>query len=611
MSINKNSKLQDFTRGSDTLWHSIQMFSAGMRRLLITSTIAATLVFTLLVVIFTNSLQREVLFKHYSAALMAKLGTRYEVTLPLPDGPRKFKAADAAEITKPAASKFLFFLVIAVLGSMGTGVTLAVKLMAYQTKRGKEEAEDKFIRGQSIVKSDDLALATRDHSKLGFKIGGVPIPDALLARNLAFMGNPGTGKSRAIFNFLDSARPAMKAVVYDSTGDYIERYYDPLKGDVILNPFDVRCAPWTIFGDLYSELDYSTIAQYFVPEVKGDANPIFTNGARLMFEDVCKLVQLEPEFKKTMTEVVRIITIMDLESLAVFFRKHGLASAGAMNPNNIKTSEGIRFTLTAQPAIRFFKYFDTSEVNFSIRDFVKSDKNGWLFISNHPGLKVAISPFAAVWLEIAMLSAMEGRPVDYTRIIFALDELASLPVLKSLETGLTQARKYGVSILLGFQTQAHVDHIWGNELRRVLIASCQTKVIFRTEESDTAKELSETLGKKEVDEASAGAHFGIESAKDTSQINRKRTEINLVTASEIITLPDRTAYLKVAGNYPIAKISIPEVDKRKVAEAYELRDLPALVATVQEVIEPEAIPAPPPRDEQSPPAPRTIGLGIF
>ncbi|MBC3864322.1 type IV secretion system DNA-binding domain-containing protein [Undibacterium jejuense] len=582
MAINKKSTSDNFTRGSDTIWHQVQMLFAGVRRLAIICISITMLSFSIYVMLITNSMQRQILKTYYEASIIKSLGMHRNVTIDLPDGKRTFEASHAKEILEGGAGKFKILLLLGVLLSMGIGVVSVIKLTKYQIKRGLFEAEDKFIEGQKLVESEELSNLTREKSKGGFEIGSVPIPDALLQRNFAFIGNPGTGKSRAIFRFLDSARPNMKAVVYDRTGDYVERYYNPARGDIILNPFDARCANWSIFSDLKEELDYSTMSNYFIQEKKGEAHPEFKEGARILFEDILKFIQIEPGFEKSMAELTRVINTMTLERIFELARKYQLPSAGALNPENVKTSEGVRFSLITQPAIRFFKYFNETSTNFSISDFVKSDDKAWLFILSHPTQHVAIKPFAAAWLEIAMLAAMSQRPINYNRIIFAIDELASLPKLKAVETGLTEARKFGVSILLGFQTDAQIDEVWGAELRRVLLANCQTKAIFRSEDGETAARLADTLGKKAIDEASEGAHFGVESDRDSSQLQRKRTEIHLAMASVIQTLPDRTAFLKIAGNYPLAKVVIPNTPDVKVAEAYQNKQMPDLLATLRE-----------------------------
>lgn len=576
MTINKQSRLENFIRGSDTLWHSIQMFFAGLQRLIVAGTIVCSLVFAALFVLGTNKLQREIIFKHYYAASAAALGLKVNVWIHLPDGDRKFSAVDAKFVTEKAVGNHVGFVFLTLVLSISAGVGVAVLLARYHVRRGQTEAEDKFLRGQQIVSEEHLEQMTSDSATLGFQIGSVGIPDNLLARNLAFLGGMGTGKSQAVFNFLDAARPSVKAVIYDVTGDFVERFYDPSRGDVILNPFDERCAPWSIFSDLRTEIDYTTVSQYFVHKSSSEANPIFVDAGRLLLEDVLKLVQLEPGLKRTMGEVAKIILTKPLDELAALVRKHGLPSSGSLNPDNPKTSESVRFTLASQIALRFFKLFDSLDAGFSVRNFIESDSKGWLFITSHPEQHAVIRPFAAAWLELALLAAMGGRPINRTRVIFSIDELASLPNLHALEIGMTQGRKFGVCTALGFQNEAQLEVIYGKEMARVLLSNAQTKVVFRTEDADSAKSLAETLGKQEIDEASEGMSFGIESSRDSSQISRRRAELSVVLPSEIQTLPDLTAFLKVAGNFPIARVCIPYKNREFIAEPYIFKTLNAL-----------------------------------
>lgn len=576
MTINKQSRLENFIRGSDTLWHSVQMLLAGIQRLVTAGAVVFCLVFTILVFAGTNAIQRKIIFKHYYAEAISGVGFKVNVWVPLPDGDKKFSAADASLITEKAVRPYSAYLVVSLLMSMAAGIAAAMALGRHHVKRGKNEAQDKFLRGQRLVSENELAAMTDGSSSLGFKVGSVGVPDALLARNVAFLGGMGTGKSQGFFNFLDAARPSVKAVIYDITGDFVERFYDPSRGDVILNPFDERCAPWSIFADLRTEIDYTTVSQYFVQKSGSETNPVFVDGARLLLEDVLKLVQLEPGLTRSMGEVAQIILTKPLDELVALIRKHGLPSSGSLSPDNPRTSESVRFTLTNQIALRFFRLFNEAESKFSIRKFIESESKGWIFITSHPEQHAVIKPFAAAWLELALLAAMGGRPINHTRVIFSIDELASLPYLHALEIGLTQGRKFGVSSLLGFQNQAQVEAIYGKEMARVLTANAQTKVVFRTEDADSAKSLAETLGKQEIDEASEGLSFGIESSRDSSQISRRRAEMGIVLPSEIQTLPDLTAFLKVAGNFPVARVSIPYQQRELISQAYVLRPMSAL-----------------------------------
>ena len=578
MAIYNRQKFDDFVRGSDTTWHHFHMLLASFNRVIIVGSSVALVVFLIPLFVLTSGLQREVLVKHYAAAAMASFGLTTQFTLNPrpPEPPIILPAPQMAEATSEAVGLLGLSFGVWFFISIYAGFIAANKLYQFQKTRGVEDAKDVHVRGQKIVSEDDLSAMTRPLSLLGYSIGKVRIPDKLLARNVGFIGVMGSGKSQSVFNFIDSARPATKAVIYDVTGEFVERFYDKERGDIILNPFDERCASWSIYDDLRSEVDYTTLAEYFVEQSKNDANPVFGQAARLLLSDVLKIIQFESGMPKTMGQVTEVLFQSSLKQLFTLAHKYGLPSAGVISPDNEKTSEGVRFQLASQVALRYFRLFDGFKESFSIRNFIESDSKAWLFITSKPEQHSVIKPFAAAWLEIAMLAAMAGRPIDHTRILFVIDELASLPYLKALEIGLTQGRKYGIASVLGFQSMPQLDHIYGDAVAKVLFSNLQTKCVFRTEDSATATMLADTLGKAELDEASANQSFGVEAQKDGAGIARKRAEINVVLPSQIQTLPDLSGFLKVAGAYPLAKVEIIPKDRKIKSPAYQLKPIERL-----------------------------------
>ena len=60
-------------------------------------------------------------------------------------------------------------------------------------------------------------------------------------------------------------------------------FYDPERGDQILNPFDVRAARWSLFGELEASYDIDQLARALIPE-HGDASAREWKGyARTLF----------------------------------------------------------------------------------------------------------------------------------------------------------------------------------------------------------------------------------------------------------------------------------------------------------------------------------------
>jgi hypothetical protein len=73
------------------------------------------------------------------------------------------------------------------------------------------------------------------------------------AKHFKLIGTTGTGKSTAIRELLGGALArGDRAVVADADGAYMHRFYDPERGDVVLNPFDPRSVKW----DLFAEIDW-------------------------------------------------------------------------------------------------------------------------------------------------------------------------------------------------------------------------------------------------------------------------------------------------------------------------------------------------------------------
>ncbi|WP_175744506.1 type IV secretion system DNA-binding domain-containing protein [Burkholderia multivorans] len=607
MAINKRSRLDDFMRGSDALWHSIHMATAGIQRLAIAAGVVAIPIFSIVLFLVTNSVEREVIFKHYLAELLSVFGLNIGITLPI-DGGVEIPANQAAEITGRVIGWRGFMVFVIAAAAVSVGVVFAKRVAARMFKLGADEATDKFLRGQQLISEEELREITKSDATDGYKIGSVGIPDGLMTRNVACFGGMGTGKTQLVCNMIDTSRPKTKVVVYDIKGDYIQKYFNPARGDKILNPMDMRSAAWSIFDDMQDEIDFLTAARFFIPDAEGGngQNQIFVNGGRKVLEDVMKLVKMCPDFEKTMNEVARVAIRMPIPELHDYLVRYELDSAQLMTPDNLKTANSYRMEIVTAPTLSFFKLFSAS--GFSIRKFIESDSTGWLFLASNPKQHEAIAPFIAVWLELAVLAALSGPLADRLRVQFVLDELATLPRLNALPRSMTLGREYGISTLIGMQNEAQGRHIYGDLLFRTMMANAQTKAIFRTEDAESAKALATFLGSQEVDEATAGNTHGADTAHDSSQIGRKRAETALVMPSQIQTLPNLTAYLKVAGAYPVAKVKIPYIERPIIAPAFERRPLPAIeqrepIAPTGEAESPPELPADYEWPTEAPPGP--------
>jgi type IV secretory pathway TraG/TraD family ATPase VirD4 len=80
---------------------------------------------------------------------------------------------------------------------------------------------------------------------------------------------------------------------------------------------------------------------------------------------------------------------------------------------------------------------------FSVREFVKAERGGWLFLTYRDDQMALLRYLVATWLELAIVEGLSLSENPTRRLWFIMDELDSLGKVTSLRGGLTKLRKYG------------------------------------------------------------------------------------------------------------------------------------------------------------------------
>jgi hypothetical protein len=104
----------------------------------------------------------------------------------------------------------------------------------------------------------------------GVTLAGQPLDPADETKHFKMIGTTGTGKSTAIFELLAGAlQRGDRAVIADPDGSYLNAFYDPAKGDQILNPFDPRAARWDLFAEMHTPTDADQLARSLIADTEG------------------------------------------------------------------------------------------------------------------------------------------------------------------------------------------------------------------------------------------------------------------------------------------------------------------------------------------------------
>jgi type IV secretory pathway TraG/TraD family ATPase VirD4 len=415
-----------------------------------------------------------------------------------------------------------------------------------------------YVRGSQVVERSELlpyaqrwAGAMKNRRGTPITLADVPIPPALERLHFLIGGTTQSGKSVTITEMLASALArGDRVVVADPNGGYFARF--GCEDDVVLNPFDARSVGWSIFNEIRKDYDVERYARSVIPDARSAQDFEWHGYARLLFvETAQRLIVLRETSTKQLVYWLTVAKIEELERLLQETPAVGLFDKGAN-----KALSSTRFILTNY--LNPHKHLKPG--NFSLRRWLESGK-GSLYITWREDMAEALRPLISTWFDVLVSSLLSLPPNDERLVWFFLDELASMERLSSLEDGLTKGAKHGGRFVCGLQSTAQLDDIYTRDKAVVLRSCFRNLLVLNIPNTDpaTAEEYSKGLGEREFvrDEKSHSHNWH---RGNTVTHTKRHVRERAVMSSEIHKLPDLTGYLKLAGDYPIAKVKLKPKD---------------------------------------------------
>lgn len=382
-------------------------------------------------------------------------------------------------------------------------------------------------------------------------LAGHPIPLLDETKHFKILGTTGTGKSTAIRELLTRALArGDRAVIADPDGSYADRFYDPERGDVILNPFDPRAACWDLFGEILVPQDADHLARSFIPDYDGqDRN--WRGYARTYVSSILRqLHRLEKRSLATLFNLLVKATDDDLRDLldgtpaARFIGRDGgkfLESVQSIANQHLSAIEDLG---------RQSEGTDLKKApGFSIRRWIREGR-GVLFLPYHANEIASLRSLISAWMRLAIFETMSAKEGDQ-RIWFVVDELDALGAIDGLKDALTRLRKFGGRCILGFQSIGQVRGSYGEPESQSIVENCGNAVILRcsaSERGGTAEFAARLIGKRQIvrqqhSTSRPSGHF----FKKTHTVSDQLHTEDAVMASEIEQLPDLHGFLKLAS----------------------------------------------------------------
>jgi len=447
---------------------------------------------------------------------------------------------------------------------IGGALLLLIALPAAAFKDIERQKQLKYgrrLKGPEMLTPQQFNKAVRGDG-VGFKTNDMKpmlrIPSRAEAQHMQIIGDTGAGKSALMFQILRQVQSrGDAAIVYDPAREFVKRFYNPSRGDVILNPLDKRCPYWGPADELRSRSEAKALAASLFQPPQDKKGEFFIESPQKIFAFLMAYGPTPEELVEWMSNPEEIDR-----------RLKGTEHAHLIDSRAHQQRAGVLASLgLVADSLRLLP--KAAERNSSWTATAWAEKrDGWVFLTSLPAEREALRPLQSLWIDWLVLRLLNEPKESQRRVWFVIDELASLQKLPQLHTAITEARKSRNPVVLGFQGKAQLEYLYGH-LAEVMLSQPATSVWLTTKEPRAGQWVSEFIGKVEI-ERLRETHFDGTRAGRNFALDRQVEP--LVLESEISGLADLHAFMKYQ-NY-VTRFSFPYFDMPVIANGFEPRERP-------------------------------------
>jgi Type IV secretion-system coupling protein DNA-binding domain len=427
-------------------------------------------------------------------------------------------------------------------------------------QRLKEMKYGRLLKGPVLVSPKGFNEAIKGDG-VGFKSleskQMMRIPRRAEGQHIELMGDTGAGKTRLIMQLLVQIRSrGHSAIVYDPAGEFVQRFYDKSRKDIILNPLDTRCPYWGPSEELRRRAEAKAIATSLYQPTADKKGEFFVETPQKIFAHLLTFGPTPQQLVDWMASPDEIDCRVQGTEMASM-----IAKGAQQQRNGVLASLGL-----IADSLRMLPTRAQAERSWSATEWAEN-RQGWIFMTSTPGEREALRPLHSLWIDLLVLRLLREPREDQHPVWFVLDELASLQRLPQLHTAITENRKSKNPLVLGFQGKAQLEVIYGH-MAEVILSQPATKIFLKTTEPRAAEWVSNAIGKVEIERVRETHFDGTRAGKNFSL---ERQVEPLVLDSEISGLADKHAFLKL-GNH-VARFSFAYSDIPAMQPAFVPRSL--------------------------------------
>jgi type IV secretory pathway TraG/TraD family ATPase VirD4 len=437
--------------------------------------------------------------------------------------------------------------------TVGAGLSAVLGYAGGASAEPNGEDEGIHHRGALVAEHPPARHSRSPARAAGITLAGTAVPAQDETKHFKLIGTTGTGKSTAIEEIMASALSrGDRAVIADPDAGYMQRFYRPDRGDVVLNPFDQRSVKWDLFAEINSVYDVDQLARSLIPDHEGQDRS-WRGYARTFFTAVTR--QAREAGIKDVNELYRLLLVADTGELRGLVR--GTPAQPFLDEHNSRMFDSIRSVTSS--AVGALEYIGKQEgQGFSVREWVKEKTPGVLFIPYKAGQIAALHSTISAWMRLAIFEAMDQEELrDDTsrdpnnRLWFVVDELDALGQIDGLKDALARLRKFGGRCVLGFQSIAQVSNTYGQGDAHTIVENCGNTLILRCSASEgggTARFASQLIGQREVTHTTVSRSRRVTELFGSVSHSEHLSMEPAVLPAQVEQLPDLAGYLKYASD---------------------------------------------------------------
>lgn len=572
--MKKEPNYKHYTRGGQIAFHNLRMWDQITKTLgFLCVLIWLIVVLSLLWFLVPKDMTTHALDYQYARFLEA-VGQSQWFTIPYHG--HVLKQSVAALVNNPfyahQFNRFMVILTKTTLIASGFSCLAGLGLIYYFVRKGRQQTNTQFIRGASIVPAQVLKKQIKDlHLHSDLNLDGFPLIRDSEVQHLLVHGTVGMGKSQLIMKLMDCLKKrGDRVIVYDKGCTFTERFFDEQQ-DVLLNPFDVRCAHWDLWLEAPEDAQLDNMVASLIP-MQGESDPFWVDAARTVVSSVASRMRQDPE--RSIAKLLNVLVSGDFEQLETYLK--GTAAATLVSNKIEKTAISIRSVITTYlKSLQSLNGLEAlAKPPFSIRDYLLNpQESGWLFISSNGEQHKVLKPLISMWIAMASLTLLSLPEDSNRRIWFICDELPSLHKLPLLGETIAEVRKFGGCFLLGMQSFSQLVKVYGRSGATEIFDLLNTRAFFASPSYEMAQLVSKELGEEEVDEARENYSYGANSVRDGISVSKNRLTRPIVSYPEIMALAPLTCFLRVPGAFPLTELTLRYQNRPQKAAGFIKRKL--------------------------------------